>query len=149
MQFCEDKCFEAYYWPDWWDQNRPLTNRRVSYSWELRMSACFCAKVRLMQVTSHQVDKQTWKNNGWFAEKRKMCNVHRCWRSQNLLTGLRNHCFQELKENQLIVTKKNNEHNQKLSKSSVSEFDKNAKMVSKSLDKVVPWSHFNSIFSDG
>ena len=33
---------------------------------------------------------------------------------QNVLTGLINHCFKQKKENQLVITKKNNEHNPKL-----------------------------------
>ena len=33
---------------------------------------------------------------------------------QNFLTGLRNHCFEQQKENKLIVTEKNNKPNQKL-----------------------------------
>ena len=55
---------------------------------------------------------------------------------QNFLTGLRN-CFKQQKENQLIVTEKNNEPNQKLTKIVVagSVFNKNAKMVSKTLNK--------------
>ena len=42
-------------------------NRRVSYSWGPRTSACFCAKARLMRVTSHQEDKQTRETCGWGA----------------------------------------------------------------------------------
>ena len=55
------------------------------------------------------------------AKKRKICKVKRFWRSQNLLTGLRNHCFKQQKENQLVITKKRNEHNQKLIKIVVGE----------------------------
>ena len=43
--------------------------------------------------------------------------------------------------------------NQKLTEIVVSarrsEFNNNAKIVSKSFNKVIPWSHFNFIFSDG
>ena len=50
-------------------------------------------------------------------KKWKIGNVERFWRSQKLLTGLRN----QQKENQLIITKKNNEHNQKLTEIVVRE----------------------------
>ena len=89
-------------------------------------SACFCAKARLMRVTSQQEDKQTWENCVWVAEKRTIWNIERFRRSQNLLTGLRNHCFKQQKGNQLVITKKNNEPNQK---STEIVFNKNAKMV--------------------
>ena len=36
-----------------------------------RKSACFCAKARLLWVTSHQEDKQTWENCSWVAEKKE------------------------------------------------------------------------------
>ena len=36
-----------------------------------RTSACFCAKARLMGVTSHQEDKQTGGNCGWVVEKKE------------------------------------------------------------------------------
>ena len=44
------------------------------------------------------------------------------------------------KENQFIITKKNNKPNQKLTEIVVcrGEFNNNAKMVSKSLNKVIP-----------
>ena len=35
-------------------------------------------------------------------------------RSENLFTGLRNHCFKQKKENQPVITKKNNDPNQNL-----------------------------------
>ena len=75
--------------------------------------------------------------------------VERFWRSQNILTGLRNHWFKQQKENQLVITKKNNEPNQKLTEIVVgagAELHEKAKMVSKSLKK---GSYFNFIFSDG
>ena len=101
-----------------------------------RMSACVCAKTRLMRVTSCQEDKQTWKL--W--QKRTIWNVKRFWSSQNLLTGKRNHCFKQQKENQLVITKKN--RTTSITRNwpkygAVSEFNKNAKMVSKSLNKVI------------
>ena len=88
------------------------------------------------------------------AKKRKIWNGQKFWRSQNVLTGLRNHCFKQEKGNQLVITKKNNEHNQKLTQIVVGEWiqwdeNKNATMVLKSLKKFTPWSHFNVIFSDG
>ena len=42
-------------------------------------------------------------------------------RSQNLLTGLRNYCFKQQNENQLVITEKNNEPNQKLTEIVVGE----------------------------
>ena len=88
------------------------------------------------------------------AKKRKIWNGQKFWRSQNVLTGLRNHCFKQEKGNQLVITKKNNEHNQKLTQIVVGEWiqwdeNKNATMVLKSLKMFTPWSHFNVIFSDG
>ena len=49
-------------------------------------------------------------------------NVERFPRSQNLLTGLRNYCFKQQKENQLVITEKNNEPNQKLTEIVVGEW---------------------------
>ena len=87
-----------------------------------------------MRVTSQQEDKQTSeKTVSELPRKRKIWNVERFWRSQNLLTGLRNGCFKQQKGNQLVITEKNNESNQK---SNEIVFNKNAKiqkMVSKSL----------------
>ena len=115
-----------------------------------RTSACFCAKARLMRVTSHQEDKQHEKTEAELEKKSNIWNVERFWRPQKLLTGLRNHCFKQQWENQLVIIKKYNEHNQKLTeKWSVSEFNKNAKMGSQTLHKGIPWSHFNVIFSHG
>ena len=69
-----------------------------------------------MRVTSHQEDKQRDKDEKSAAKlqkKKKIWNVEieRFWRSQNLFTGLGNHCFKQQKENQLDITKKNNEPN--------------------------------------
>ena len=55
------------------------------------------------------------------AKKGKFEKLKGFCRSQNLLTGLRNHCFKQQKENQLVITKKHNEHNQKLIKIVVGE----------------------------
>ena len=115
-----------------------------------RTRACFCAKARLMRVTSHQEDKQHEKTEAELEKKSNIWNVERFWRPQKLLTGLRNHCFKQQWENQLVIIEKYNEHNQKLTeKWSVSEFNKNAKMGSQTLNKGIPWSHFNVIFSNG
>ena len=58
-----------------------------------RTSACFCAKARLIRATSLL----------GFGSLKTL-----------ILTGLRNHCFKQQKENQLVITKKNNGPNQKL-----------------------------------
>ena len=42
-------------------------------------------------------------------------------RSENLFTGLRNHCFKQQKEDQLFITEKNNKPNQKLTEIVVGE----------------------------
>ena len=47
---------------------------------------------------------------------RGIVNVEKFQMVQNFLTGLRNHCFEQQKENQLVVTEKNNKPNQKLTK---------------------------------
>ena len=98
-----------------------------------RASACFRAKARLMRVTSWQEDQQTWENCSWVTGKwGNLKGLMFQW-APNLLIGLRNHCYVQQKEDQLFVTEKNNERNQKLcEKWLVSEFNKNAKMVSKS-----------------
>ena len=56
------------------------------------------------------------------AKKGKFEKLEGFCRSQNLLTGLRNHCFKQQKENQLVITKKHKEHNQKLTKIVVDEW---------------------------
>ena len=64
-----------------------------------RASACFRMKARLMPVTSWQEDKQTEKTAVELPEN-----------EENLKgLGLRNHCYVQQKEDQLFVTKKNNE----------------------------------------
>ena len=50
------------------------------------------------------------------AKKRNIWNVKRFWRSQNLFTGLNNHCFKQQKENQSVITKKHDERDHKLIK---------------------------------
>ena len=52
------------------------------------------------------------------AQKGKFATLKGFCRSQTLLTRLRNH----QKENQLVITKKHNEHNQKLTKIVVDEW---------------------------
>ena len=101
-----------------------------------------------MRVTSHQEDKQTWENCGWVALKKE--NLKR-WK----VLGVSKLTYR-LEKSSFHITRKNNEPiqpNQKLSEIVVgaqrSEFNNNAKMVSKSFNKVIPWSHFNFIFSDG
>ena len=75
-----------------------------------------------MRVTSHQEDKQHEKTEAELEKKSNIWNVERFWRPQKLLTGLRNHCFKQHKENQLVITKKYNEHNQKLARKVVGEW---------------------------
>ena len=50
--------------------------------------------------------------------------------SQNSLTGLRNRCFKQQKENRLVITKKNNEPNQKLTEIVVYQGEFNNNMIS-------------------
>ena len=68
-----------------------------------------------MRVTSHQEDKLPQTS---MRKLRLNCgkkeNLKR-WKvpeAQNLFTGLRNHCVKQQKENQLVITEKNNETNQ-------------------------------------
>ena len=84
-----------------------------------RTSACFCAKARLMHVTSHQEDK---KNAAELQKKGKFETLTGFEGLKTyLLTGLRNHCFKQQKENQVVITKKNSEPNQKLTEIVVGE----------------------------
>ena len=76
---------------------------------QLRASACFRAKARLTRVTSWQDDKQTE-----LLENEENLILMFRW-APKLLIGLRNHCYVSQKEDQLFVTEKNNERNQKLS----------------------------------
>ena len=90
-----------------------------------RTSDRFCAKARVMRVTSPI--KKTNKHEKTAADLPKRGKIWkfgkygRFWRSQNLLTGLRNHRFKQQKKNLLVITKKNNEPNQKLTKMVVGE----------------------------
>ena len=121
-------------WSTWSTQACSMTASQVHKSLALsigefripgrpRTSDCFCAKARLMRVTSPI--KKTNKHEKTAADlpkRGKIWNVERFWRSQNLLTGLRNHCFKQQKKNLLVITKKNNEPNQKLTKMVVGEW---------------------------
>ena len=73
-----------------------------------------------MPVTSHQEDKQRDKDEKTAAKlqkkKRKFQTLKGFGDLKRLFTGLGNHCFKQQKENQLVITKKNNEPNQKLTK---------------------------------
>ena len=85
-----------------------------------------------MRVTSWQKDKHEKTAAELPENEENLKGLMFRW-APNLLIGLRNHCYVQQKEDQLFVTEKNNERNQKLSeKWLVSEFNKNAKMVSKS-----------------
>ena len=103
-----------------------------------RKSACFCTKARLLRVTSHQEDKQPWENCGWVAEKFK------------ILVGLINHCFKQQKENQLVITKKNNEPDQKLTEIVVGKivwpqsfYSLSMKYIRKWYQFCIPWQPWN------
>ena len=76
---------------------------------QLRASACFRAKARLTRVTSWQDDKQTELPDN----EENLILMFR-W-APKLLIGLRNHCYVSQKKDQLLVTEKNSERNQKLS----------------------------------
>ena len=74
-----------------------------------RASACFRTKARLMRVTSWQEDKQTEKTGAELPENEENLKGLMFQWAPNLLIGLRNHCYVQQKEDQLFVTKKNNE----------------------------------------
>ena len=74
-----------------------------------RASACFRTKARLMRVTSWQEDKQTEKTVAELPENEENLKGLMFQWASNLLIGLRNHCYEQQKEDQLFVTKKNNE----------------------------------------
>ena len=100
---------------------RFLRNRQVSYSptalgraLVLRESEANAGNFSPRRQTNVKKLRLSW-------QKRKISNVKWFWRSQNLLTGLRDHCFKQQKENQLFITKKHNQHNQKLNKILVGE----------------------------
>ena len=79
-----------------------------------RASACFLAKARLMRVTSWQKDKHEKTAAELPENEENLKGLMFRW-APNLLIGLRNHCYVQQKEDQLFVTEKNNERNQKLS----------------------------------
>ena len=129
-------------------------NRRVSYSRGPRTSACFCAKARLIGVTSHQEDKETWESWGGVALKKENLKRWKVLGVSKLTYRLEKSLFQTAKG------KSARRHQEKQRASAWSEIDRNsgrcrskfndnAKVVSKSLNKVIPWSHFNFTFSDG
>ena len=81
-----------------------------------RTSACFRAKERLMRVTFGKKSNKHLKHEeiaAWLLESEENLKGLMFWWAPNLLADLRNHCFEQQKENQLLVTKKNNERNQK------------------------------------
>ena len=79
-----------------------------------RAGACFLAKARLMRVTSWQKDKHEKTAAELPENEENLKGLMFRW-APNLLIGLRNHCYVQQKEDQLFVTEKNNERNQKLS----------------------------------
>ena len=62
-----------------------------------------------MWVTSWQEDKQTEKTAAELPENEENLKGLMLQWAPNLLIGLRNHCYVQQKEDQLFVTKKNNE----------------------------------------
>ena len=81
-----------------------------------------------MPVTSRLEDKQTEKTAAELPENEENLKGLMFQWAPNLLIGLRNHCYVQQKEDQLFVTKKNNEWIEIKNKNA----NKNAKMVSKS-----------------
>ena len=103
-----------------------------------RVSACSRAKARLMRVkTAAELPENEENLKGLMFQ----------W-APNLLIGLRNHSYVQQKEDQLFVTEKNNERNQKLS-GGVGWWASSIKMRRWSQNPqnmVKPWSHFNVHF---
>ena len=113
----------------WMDQSETLlwffleTSQRQSCSrvpqssWSL--SSTFAEEL-WVEIASHQ-DKQTAAE---LPKKRKIWNVERFWRSQNLPTSWEIIGFKQQKENQFVITKKNKEpiYNQKLTEIVVGEW---------------------------
>ena len=113
----------------WMDQSETLllffleTSQRQSCSrvpqssWSLSST---CAEELWVEIASHQ-DKQTAAE---LPKKRKIWNVERFWRSQNLPTSWEIIGFKQQKENQFVITKKNKEpiYNQKLTEIVVGEW---------------------------
>ena len=120
-------------WPTWSTQACSMTAFQVHKSAALsirefcipgrpRTSDCFCAKARVMRVTSPFKKTNKHEKTATDLPKRgKIWNVERFWRSQNLITGLRNHRFKQQKKNLLVITKKNNDPNQQLTEMVVGE----------------------------
>ena len=81
-----------------------------------------------MPVTSRLEDKQTEKTAAELPENEENLKGLMFQWAPNLLIGLRNHCYVQQKEDQLFVTKKNDEWIEIKNKNA----NKNAKMVSKS-----------------
>ena len=113
----------------WMDQSETLllffleTSQRQSCSrvpqnsWSLSST---CAEELWVEIASHQ-DKQTAAE---LPKKRKIWNVERFWRSQNLPTSWEIIGFKQQKENQFVITKKNKKpiYNQKLTEIVVGEW---------------------------
>ena len=119
-----------------------LTIGRFRIPGRPRKSACFCAKARLLWVTSHQEDKQTWENCSWVAEKKENLKRWKVLEVQNLLVGLINNCFKQQKENQLVITKKNNEPDQKLTEIVVGKIVWPQSFYSLSMKYIRKWYQF-------
>ena len=62
-----------------------------------KSTACFCAKARLMRVTSHQEDKQTWENCGWVAEEKENLKRSKVLEVSNLTYRLEKSLFETAK----------------------------------------------------
>ena len=113
----------------WMDQSETLllffleTSQRQSCSrvpqssWSLSST---CAEELWVEIASHQ-DKQTAAE---LPKKKKIWNVERFWRSQNLPTSWEIIGFKQQKENQFVITKKNKKpiYNQKLTEIVVGEW---------------------------
>ena len=67
------------------------------------------SKANAGTVTSWQEDKQTEKTAAELPENEENLKGLMFQWAPNLLIGLRNHCYVQQKEDQLFVTKKNNE----------------------------------------
>ena len=79
-----------------------------------RKSVCFRAKVRPMRVTFGKKINKRGETAAGLPENEEKLKGLRFWWAPNLLAGLRNHCFEQQKENQFFVTVKNNQRKQKM-----------------------------------
>ena len=79
-----------------------------------RKSVCFRAKVRPMRVIFGKKINKRGETAAGLPENEEKLKGLRFWWATNLLAGLRNHCFEQQKENQFFVTVKNNQRKQKL-----------------------------------